>query len=199
MNFINNKLRDKIGNINKNNGWHEVKHEKYKYMLLIASEILEAFEDYRDGKNIDEVWYEYVDDAGEKSISRSKFYSMKEGKKLGKPCGIPSEIADIVIRCLDTAFIFGFSIDGFKYEVEEPKKEFESYLFDMLSLSTEIYKTFDTFSSSDEIYHMIDSLNMIMLKCLEISSVYELDLEKIINEKLEYNKTRGYKHGGKKL
>mgnify|MGYP001853858326 FL=1 len=79
-------------------------------IALMHSELSEAFEEYRNGKAINETYYE-------------------EGKK---PCGIPSEIADVIIRIFD-------------------------------------------FCGGNDI-----------------------DLEKIILEKMEYNETRPYKHGGKK-
>lgn len=49
-------------------------------LMLIVSELAEALEDQRAGHAPDETWYEN-----------------------GKPCGIPSELADAVIRIFDTA------------------------------------------------------------------------------------------------
>lgn len=37
-----------------------------------------------------------------------------------------------------------------------------------------------------------------MIRILDIAEEWELDLEGAIREKLDYNKTRGYKHGNKK-
>ena len=79
-------------------------------IALMHTELSEAFEEYRHGRNLNETYYE--DD--------------------GKPCGVPSELADEIIRIFD--FCGGNNID----------------------------------------------------------------LEKIILEKMEYNKSRPYKHGGKR-
>ena len=79
-------------------------------IALMHSELSEAFEEYRKGKGINESYYE-------------------DGKKL---CGIPSELADVIITIFD-------------------------------------------FCGGNDI-----------------------DLEKIIIEKMEYNESRPYKHGGKK-
>ncbi len=78
-------------------------------IALMHTELSEAYEEYRHHKAINEVYYE----------------------EDGKPCGIPSELADVVIRVFD-------------------------------------------FCGGNDI-----------------------DLEKIILEKMEYNKKRPYKHGEK--
>lgn len=57
-------------------------------LMLIASEVSEAFEDVRKGHH-PAAWF--VDDNG-------------------KPHGIPSEIADVVIRCMDFAQTYGFDL-----------------------------------------------------------------------------------------
>lgn len=93
----------------KNHGfWNEEKNFG-EVIALMHSELSEAFEEYRNGKKINETYYE-------------------QGEK---PCGIPSELADVVIRVFD-------------------------------------------FCGGNDI-----------------------DLEKIILEKMQYNETRPYKHGKK--
>ena len=57
---------------------------------LMHTEISEAYEDYRDGHEITEIWYEKGD----------------------KPCGIPTELADLIIRILDTCAHYGIDIDA---------------------------------------------------------------------------------------
>ena len=79
-------------------------------IALMHTELSEAFEEYRQGRELNETYYE----------------------DSGKPCGVPSELADVIIRIFD-------------------------------------------FCGGNDI-----------------------DLEKIILEKMEYNKSRPYKHGGKR-
>jgi NTP pyrophosphatase (non-canonical NTP hydrolase) len=57
----------------------------------IHAEVSEAFEDYRDG--VMETWY----------------------KENGKPCGFPSEMADIVIRVMDLCEAIGIDLE---HEIE---------------------------------------------------------------------------------
>lgn len=90
-----------------NHGFWEKDKNFGEVIALMHTELSEAYEEYRNHKNVDETYYE----------------------EDGKPCGVPSELADVVIRVFD--FCGGANID----------------------------------------------------------------LEKIILEKMEYNKKRPYKHG----
>ncbi|MYX21982.1 hypothetical protein GTY77_18230 [Streptomyces sp. SID8380] len=110
-------------------GWWEGDRSFGELIALMHSELSEALEDYRNGKAVNKVWYEYKEEDGE--ISRVSGF-IRNGV-LGKPCGIPSELADVVIRVFDTCGRYG------------------------------------------------------------------IDLERIIEEKMEYNATRPQRHGGKKL
>lgn len=79
----------------KNHGfWNEEKNFG-EVIALMHSELSEAFEEYRKGKKINETYYE-------------------QGEK---PCGIPSELADVVIRVFD--FCGGNDIDLEKIILEK--------------------------------------------------------------------------------
>lgn len=96
--------------ISTSKGWWDEEPTFGEIIALIHSELSEALEDYRSGKDITEIWYEDK-----------------------KPCGIPIELADAVIRIFDACGHYG------------------------------------------------------------------IDLEKAIGEKMNYNLTRPYRHGGKKI
>lgn len=106
--MINDLVKRAYENSKKHGFWNEEKNFG-EVIALMHSELSEAFEEHRNGKKINEIYYE-------------------QGKKT---CGIPSELADVVIRVFD-------------------------------------------FCGGNDI-----------------------DLEKIILEKMQYNETRPYKHGKK--
>lgn len=56
-------------------------------LALITTEVAEAIEELRNGRAVDETWY-----SGENSATQPR-----------KPEGVPSELADVVIRSLDLA------------------------------------------------------------------------------------------------
>lgn len=75
-------LQKECWTIADNHGFHDVGQTFGDKLMLLVTEAAEAMEAFREGHALDEVWYE------------------KDGTK---PCGIPSELADIFIRLVDTA------------------------------------------------------------------------------------------------
>jgi NTP pyrophosphatase (non-canonical NTP hydrolase) len=72
-------------------------------LLLIVSEVVEAHDEIRDGKAAHETYY---------PKAPSDSHSERPEPGLFKPEGVPSEIADVVIRCFDFAYTEGFDLAG---------------------------------------------------------------------------------------
>lgn len=92
--MINDLVKRAYENSKKHGFWNEEKNFG-EVIALMHSELSEAFEKHRNGKKIKEIYYE-------------------QGEK---PCGIPSELADVVIRVFD--FCGGNDIDLEKIILEK--------------------------------------------------------------------------------
>jgi NTP pyrophosphatase (non-canonical NTP hydrolase) len=66
-------------------------------LALIHSEVSEALESWREGDDIRSISYEYAD--GEISSQATRFSD--KDQEYGKPVGVASELADVVIRVMD--------------------------------------------------------------------------------------------------
>ena len=84
------ELQEQVGETNAANGWHTGDISPVERIALIVTECAEAIEELRAGHPVDETYYP-------DSV---------------KPEGVPSEIADVVIRCLDFAFVYGIDLEA---------------------------------------------------------------------------------------
>ncbi len=93
-------INDLIKKAHENSKAHGFWNEEKNFgdvISLMHTELSEAYEEYRNNRKLDETYYE----------------------EDGKPCGIPSELADVVIRIFD--FCGGNNIDLEKIILEKMK------------------------------------------------------------------------------
>lgn len=87
-----------------------------EHTMLLTTEVAEIFEAYRTGEP--ELWYQHnVKTNGVPRVSGPNdgfadqaFLSTDNGDVLGKPQGMVSELADVIIRALDFADEYGFEL-----------------------------------------------------------------------------------------
>lgn len=103
-----NDLRDLAFENSTSKGFHDAPKSVGDDIALMHSELSEALEDSRAGHPPWAFWYEKKSVEGHPLTYASQDYS-QEGIPLRKPCGIPSEMADVIIRVLD--FCGKFDID----------------------------------------------------------------------------------------
>lgn len=80
-----------VGKTNEAHGFYEVNTKPIEHLALIHSEVSECLEEVRAGHDIKEVYYRVKDH---------------------KPEGVPMELADIVIRCFNMAYIYGIDLES---------------------------------------------------------------------------------------
>jgi NTP pyrophosphatase (non-canonical NTP hydrolase) len=96
-------IKEFICEVGRNNVEHGFRENDLKctdFISLIHSEVSEVLEEFRNGRLATETYY----------------------REDGKPEGVPSELADIVIRCFDMADYYGIDLESAMIEKMEFNK-----------------------------------------------------------------------------
>jgi NTP pyrophosphatase (non-canonical NTP hydrolase) len=151
------------------------------YIALLHSEVSEALEAYRDHRLAD-------------ATSHEKAYGDPNGGP-AKPEGVGSEFADVLIRLVDMADVFGIRLSGYDHladlRAHTPDSRFSVVTFGdhMTWLHREI---------SDAV--LSPARLALVLRTLDTTArKYGIDLEAEYRRKIAYNRTRPYQHGGRTL
>lgn len=166
-------LTAEIREINEANGWHEDERNLATSSALLHSEIAEAFEAWRD--------HGFEDQTAHVSA-----YGC-----IPKPLGVGSELADILIRLLDTV----------------ERHEFRPFwrgrdLSEVTGTKLGHISGVETFPEQVNMLHNLVAqgyFTAILPFLLAVAEGAGIDLVAETHRKLAYNRTRGYRHGGKRV
>jgi len=167
-------------------GWHDEERSLAALTLLMQSEVAEILEEYRKHKGLTEVWYEVHHEA-------DGCHYTTIGAPGDKPCGIPVELADLVIRIADYCGKYNIDLETYVKNGPQPLTEadFEEWL---ARINYALSKAW-----SDHVLGMAFWMAVAVTYSFQMAEVVGIDLWAVIDEKTAFNRTRPYRHGGKKI
>lgn len=192
---LSNELRDEIHAIAVEHGWHETKQPSSHWLCLVISELMEAVEADRKGIKSQIVRFNKDMDY---LIHEFKLYGERYNKAFMDEFSryikdtVEDELADAVIRLLDFAGETGTDIDLMANLLEHNERyvatadtRFTGFIFSLCGILTNDERNID--------WVIRNSLQRIDYICRSLG----IDLNPFIRLKIEYNRLRPYKHGGK--
>lgn len=105
-----NEFVKEVGENAVNHGWWDDERTFGELIALCHSELSEALEEYRRGKKPDEVYFTCTNPGEGCGVLATECNS--DCDYLGKPEGIPTELADVVIRVFDMCHHYGIDIES---------------------------------------------------------------------------------------
>ena len=183
-------------------GWWETKRDPAEIIALIHSEWSEALEEYRAGRPM--LWHECMDEGQApedrpvvcEQCTDCYYYGKKCEHRGKKPEGIAVELIDGCIRILDFAAHEKVSLEFGSIEPLQPTPP--KLIADLHYYTSYALNDVGKYGKIVEHDFIPKWLGVAVYEALRFIHVQGLDPEKIMREKHEYNKTRPYRHGGKK-
>lgn len=182
-------------------GWWDEERDTAEIIALIHSEWSEALEEYRAGRPM--VWHKCVApigigsccENGGRICDRASCYFDKNCMD-SKPEGIAVELIDGCIRILDFAAHEKVSL---KFEnIEELFPNFPTQITALHYYTSSVMNYVGSNGKLKAPNRIPELLGEMIDNVFKYIRTQGLDPEKIMREKHEYNKTRPYRHGGKK-
>ena len=174
--------------IAKDHGWWDEERSFGDLIALVHSELSEALEAYREHGLEPFGLYPYID----------KPYD----EPPPKPEGVSYELADVVIRVADMAEWYECPLESIEVTgvppalpMDRPVQSFGDWI---AALHFEVSTLAETWwASGGGIWAWKPYAELVVEVVNNMAAHYSIDLEAAIEAKMEYNKTRTYRHGGK--
>ena len=185
-----NQLRDQAFTTAKAHGWHEEEHSDRHFLMLIITELAEAVQADRNGKN-----RSFRSEFNVEKYFTGRSFTPEQYRERWKFCFeamikdyVPDELADACIRIFDLAGLRGIDLS---VKTDNPctidsKKTFTENIY---AIIRDIIIGSDTLE--ERLRHAIHNI-------FELSRSMAIDMEWHIGMKMNYNTLCTHKHGGKK-
>lgn len=182
----------------RDKGFWEGDRDMGEMLMLAVSELVEALEEHREGRPA--VWYNHG-----KDCSHFVGYVYGESGRCSRGCnqkpeGAAVELADCIIRCLDTIWSLGQpDVDT---EVAEAREHIysgqgkfhgplpENFGAALKNITHALCKVEDAYDLDKPGW-----LAYAIVRCYELIARLDVDADAVVTEKMTYNTTRPYKHG----
>jgi len=178
-------LADMTAEIVENNrrlGWHDNPPAFTEAMAMLHSEVSEALEAWR-------VWG-LADGTAGSAISPG-------GDPGAKPEGIGSEFADILIRLLDDGYLYGVDLE--REAAAGALILGSSFPDNINTLHNLIARASMFWQDEPDANAWRRELGAVLIFLRQLCELYGVDLDAEYKRKAAYNRTRAFRHGGKRL
>ena len=170
------ELQKEAHAIAKEKGWWDKERTLGDLIALVHSELSEALEAYREYDLKD--WRSHTYDDG----------FVDEHPDGEKPEGVPSELADVVIRVADMAEWYEWKLPKRQLLAFDPNESFGEHIVSAHEMLSGVRGSEPAVVLSDFVEYI-----------RAMASHYGINLDAAIEAKMEHNRTREYRHGGKAL
>lgn len=195
-----NELRDKAYQIALDNGWHEKNLSDEHWLCLVISELMEAVEADRKGKHANRTKFNQKMDyfLYEKRMDRESYnIAYRDMFEYHIKDTVEDEFADACIRIFDLAGLRKINLSDISFPIynsDDHKNSRKSMTF--TEWAYDVIRVISSFNKNKYPigYLLVGILQEICCK----AELMDFDILWHIDQKMEYNKLRGYHHGGKK-
>ncbi len=188
-----NILRDKAYKNAVAHGWHDEGYSTDHWLCLIISELMEAVQADRNGRYAKIECYKkrisnsIICNSLDKNIAKEKGLMIAYDEMIKDT--VEDELADACIRLFDLAGLIECDLDIV------PIVQLCNDNYSDMSFTESVYNIIKYYITDNFFYGcVLDILNEIFAFCRE----RKIDISWHIQEKMEYNELRPYKHGNKK-
>lgn len=189
-----NELRDKAYQCAVEHGWHEEKLSNEHFLCLVISELMEAVEADRKGKRAQVEKFKEWQGNSIPLTEETRQRRFKEDFEAYIKGSVEEELADACIRLFDLSGLNDINLG--EISMDELK---DSYWFPYFSFTEYMYYFTSQLCNPEEIHlRTFDNVVRCTLKEILVFCVKRnIDIFWYIEQKIKYNQSRDYKHGGK--